>query len=91
MRQIIASGQAVTDVEASDLTRAAGAYMFSGLRLITGVCLDAFLKRFGTSVSEVYPQIADWMSEGLMERDRSHLRLTSRGILVANSIFVHFV
>ena len=90
MSRISDSGQAVTDAEESDLSRAAGEYMFSGLRLIDGICLDAVVTRFGKSASELYPQISGWVGEGLMETD-SRLRLTDRGILVANSIFVHSV
>ena len=50
--------------------------MFSGLRLIDGICLDAFVTRFGKSASELYPQISGWVSEGLMETDGNRLRLT---------------
>ena len=39
MSKISESGQAVIDAEESDLSRAAGEYMFSGLRLIDGICL----------------------------------------------------
>ena len=85
------SSQAATDLEESDLTRAMGEYMFSGLRLIDGICLDAFAIRFGKNAVERYPQISGWVSEGLMETDGNQLRLTPRGVLVANSIFVHFV
>ena len=48
--------------------------MFSGLRLIDGICLDAFVRRFGKSASELYPQISGWVSEGLMETDGNRLR-----------------
>ena len=51
--------------------------MFSGLRLIDGVCLDAFVTRFGKNAWELYPQISGWVSEGLMEIQGDHLRLTS--------------
>jgi oxygen-independent coproporphyrinogen III oxidase len=91
MNKISESGQAVTHAEEGDLTRAAGEHMFSGLRLIDGISLDAFVTRFGKSAPELYPQISGWVSEGLMETDGNRLRLTPRGILVANSIFVHFV
>ena len=91
MSKISESGQAISDVEESDLSRAAGEYMFSGLRLIDGICLDALVTRFGKRASELYPQISGWVGEGLMETDGNRLRLTPRGILVANSIFVHFV
>jgi oxygen-independent coproporphyrinogen-3 oxidase len=91
MNQVRERGQAVTDAEESDLARAAGEYMFSGLRLIDGICLDAFVRRFGKSALELYPKISAWVSEGLMETDGKRLRLTRGGILVANSIFVDFV
>jgi len=91
MSKISESGQAVTDAEESDLTRATGEYMFSGLRLTEGVSLRAFSTRFGNNMLELYPAISGWISEGLMERHGDRLRLTQRGLMVANSIFVHFV
>jgi putative oxygen-independent coproporphyrinogen III oxidase len=91
MSRISESGQAVTDTEESDLTRAAGEYMFSGLRLMEGISLKAFSALYGKNILELYPQISGWVSEGFIEIDGERLRLTPRGILVANSIFVHFV
>ena len=90
MNRIKTSEQAVTDAEESDLTRAAGEYMFSGLRLTGGVSLKTFYARFGKSAPDIYPQISSWVSEGLMEINGDGLRLTSRGLMVANSIFVYF-
>lgn len=91
MSKIQTPGQAVVEREQADLPKAAGEFMFSGLRLIDGIDLDAFSARFGKSALELYPQIWDWLSEGFMEQDGDRLRLTRRGLLVANSIFVHFV
>jgi oxygen-independent coproporphyrinogen-3 oxidase len=91
MKIIKETGQAVTDAEQSNLTRAAGEYMFSGLRLTAGVSLKAFAARFGKSMLELYPAISSWISEGLMEIQGEHLRLSRRGLLVANSIFIHFI
>ncbi|HET8917020.1 MAG TPA: radical SAM family heme chaperone HemW [Candidatus Binatia bacterium] len=91
MSKISESGQAVIDAEESDLSRAAGEYMFSGLRLMEGISLKAFSVRFGKNILALYPQISGWVSEGFMETEGEWLRLTHRGILVANSIFVHFV
>jgi oxygen-independent coproporphyrinogen III oxidase len=91
MNRIKESGQAVTDTEDSALTKAAGEYMFCGLRLTEGVSLNAFAARFGENIERLYPAIVDWVGEGLMELHGDHLRLTRRGLLVANSIFIHFV
>jgi putative oxygen-independent coproporphyrinogen III oxidase len=91
MSEIEASGNAVTEREETDLRKATGEFMFSGLRLIDGICLDSFAARFGKPAVELYPKILDWVSEGFMEMEGHRLRLTRRGLLVANSIFVHFV
>jgi oxygen-independent coproporphyrinogen III oxidase len=81
----------VTDKEESELARAAGEHMFSGLRLTEGISLRGFSARFGKNIRELYPEISGWVSEGLMEIKGDRLRLTRRGLLVANSIFIHFV
>jgi oxygen-independent coproporphyrinogen III oxidase len=91
MHRIQESGQAVTDTEESALTKSAGEYMFSGLRLTKGVSLRTFAARFGENIEQLYPGISGWVGEGLMEIQGDHLRLTRRGLLVANSIFIHFV
>jgi putative oxygen-independent coproporphyrinogen III oxidase len=91
MSKIEASGNSVTEREEASLEKAAGEFMFSGLRLMDGICLEAFGARFGKSAMELYPEISGWVSEGFMETDGDRLRLTQRGIMVANSIFVHFV
>jgi oxygen-independent coproporphyrinogen-3 oxidase len=91
MNRIKESGEAVTDTEESELSKAAGEYMFSGLRLTEGVSQRAFSARFGANIVQLYPGISGWVSEGLMEIKGDRLRLTRRGLLVANSIFIHFV
>ena len=91
MSKIEATGNAVSEREETDLQKAAGEFMFSGLRLIDGISLDAFAARFGKSPLELYPKIAGWVREGLMETDGDRLRLTRHGLLVANSIFVDFI
>ena len=83
--------QAVAETEQPDIRKAAGDFMFSGLRLTDGISLDAFAARFGQNPVTFYPQMRDWISEGYMEKNDDRLRLTRRGLMVANSIFVHFV
>ncbi|HEU4342576.1 MAG TPA: radical SAM family heme chaperone HemW [Candidatus Binatia bacterium] len=91
MSKIEASGNAVIEREEGDLRKTAGEFMFSGLRLIDGIALDAFFARFGKSPREFYPQISEWLSDGLMETDGARIWLTRRGLMVANSMFVDFV
>jgi oxygen-independent coproporphyrinogen III oxidase len=83
--------QAVVETEQADMKKAAGDFMFCGLRLMDGISVNAFVARFGQNPVELYPQISHWISEKFMEQNGDRLRFTRRGLTVANSIFVHFV
>ncbi|HWO42854.1 MAG TPA: radical SAM family heme chaperone HemW [Candidatus Eisenbacteria bacterium] len=91
MTALSTSGDAVAGREQSSLPQAAGEFMFSGLRLMAGIDLAAFTERFGKTVWELYPRVSTWVEEGFVESDDRRLRLTRRGLLVANSIFEYFV
>ncbi len=91
MEKISQEGKALVEMEQSDLTKAASEFMFLGLRMIQGISVDEFSTRFGKTPDAFYPQISDWLEDGLMELHDARLRLTRRGLLVANSIFVNFV
>ena len=77
--------------ENSDLTRAAAEFMFVGLRMTSGISVEEFSRRFGKNPADFYPAIRKWLKEGLMKENSEWLRLTRRGLAVANSIFVNFV
>ncbi len=83
--------QAVVESERTSLTKAAGEFMFLGLRMTRGISTETFSSRFGKHPGEFYPQIKEWMEQGWMEEREEHLRLTPRGLMVANSLFVNFV
>jgi len=91
MERIEQEGKAVVGEEESNIQQAAGEFMFLGLRMARGISLAEFSCRFRKTPEEFYPQIKDWVEVGLMEENRGRLRLTRRGILVSNSVFVHFV
>lgn len=91
MEQIRKEGSAVVASEQSDLAKSAAEFMFLGLRMTRGVSAREFSRRFGKKPADFYPQIRDWLDGGLMEEENERLRLTPRGLLVANSIFVNFV
>ena len=91
MEMVEREGQAVAGSEDVDLQKAAGEFMFLGLRMTQGISVNEFSRRFEKNPLEFYPQVSDWIEEGLLEEKGERLRLTHRGSLVANSIFVSFV
>jgi oxygen-independent coproporphyrinogen-3 oxidase len=82
---------AVVESETIDVEKAMGEFMFLGLRMMEGVSIPRFHARFGAMPVEKYPRIVDWIEGGLLEQSPSHLKLTRKGLLVANSIFVEFL
>ena len=71
-------------------------FMLLGLRLInSGVSIETFSARYGESLMEVfYYEIETLLKQDLVEwwgKDKTQLRLSKRGIMVANQVFMHFV
>jgi len=63
-----------------------------GLRLNEGLDVDEFRGRFERSLEEVYgPVLAETDSFGLVERENGRVRLTERGRLLANEVFVRLL
>lgn len=91
MAKVRHEGHAVIEREKINLRQSAAEFMFLGLRMVHGILPAEFSKRFGKRPDEVYPEINDWLEEGLMEQEDGWLRLTRRGFLIADSIFLHFV
>lgn len=66
--------------------------VFLGLRLLEGLELKRFTRRFGRSLTDVYRKELDWlMKENLVEIKDGLLRLTPRGLPVANRVFMEFL
>ena len=67
-----------------------GEHLFTGLRVIRGVSVQGFTRRFATRPENAFPNIADWLSEGLLVEDDQRLRFAPRGLL-ANELFVRLM
>ena len=91
MSGINESGIAITDRENIDRDKAASEFLFLGLRMIAGVSSEVFRSTFGRAPVEFYPKIETWREAGLMAEEKGNLRLTAKGLLLANSIFVELV
>ena len=63
--------------------------MILGLRLLDGVRTEDFRARFGVSVDDAFGRaLQRHESLGLIERTADRVRLTERGLLLANEVFV---
>jgi len=63
-----------------------------GLRLADGLSLQGFQERFGRCLRGVFPGvIEDLAASGLVSESGGSVRLTRRGLFVANAVFREFV
>lgn len=89
----LATGRAelrqVTSGETPDEATMRADMMITGLRLLEGVSLPGFAERFGVTVDKAFgPALQRHEGLGLLERTSERVRLTDRGLLLANEVFV---
>ncbi|TCO80057.1 radical SAM family heme chaperone HemW [Marinisporobacter balticus] len=66
--------------------------MFLGLRMIDGIEIERFTKRFSCSPLKLYRhEICKLKEEGLIHVDGKKIRLTRKGIDLSNQVFVDFL
>ena len=70
-----------------------GETMMLGLRLTReGVAEEAFAQRFGVSLSDVYGEVLrELVEQGLVTWELGRVRLTPRGCMVGNQVFLRFL
>ena len=62
------------------------------LRKREGISLEAYQDRFGEEIEVEFRSIVKkWMDLGLLERTATHLRLTPRGLFLANEVFIELM
>lgn len=83
-------GTAVASSERLDRRTAQGETCWLALRESRGLDLVGFERRFGETLPERFPHVADLEAEGLVCRQEGRLALTPRGLLVADSVFASF-
>jgi oxygen-independent coproporphyrinogen III oxidase len=83
----------VTNVEYIDEDTAMGETMMLGLRLLQdGVSAPSFARRHGVSLFDTFaPQLSHLTSIGMLEANEQRVRLTTRGVLLANSVCAEFL
>ncbi|GBD12802.1 Oxygen-independent coproporphyrinogen-III oxidase-like protein YqeR [bacterium HR24] len=78
--------------EVVDLDGAMSEFLIMGLRLSEGVSLEEFRRRFGRELLEAFAGPVTELSDlGLVEERDGRLRLTRRGLLLANEVFVRLL
>ena len=66
--------------------------MFLGLRMIEGLPLRRFLTRFKFGINNIYgKEIDELKKEGLVTMDSKALKLTLKGLFLANEVFKRFL
>lgn len=66
--------------------------VFMGLRLLDGLNLSEFRRRFKQDVLDIWPeQITKLCSQGLLKLTDGRLKLTDKGLPLANIVFMEFV
>ena len=69
-----------------------GEALFLGLRLTAGIDLEEFSARYGTRAEHYYKRpLKRLCKQGLVEISEGRLRLTRRGILLGNEVFMQFM
>lgn len=85
-------GPAVEESEVIDRSLEIAETMILGLRLIHGLRLDSFARRFKIDVMHVYGrQVGELTDLGLLEVTEEVLCLTPRGRLLGNEVFSRFL
>lgn len=66
--------------------------LFLGLRMLDGVDGGEFRREFGSTLEEAYPaEVPRLVGDGLLEQAGERLRLSRRGVILANQVFVKFL
>jgi len=82
----------IASVEQMTAARTMAETVVLGLRLVDGLPLEEFRRRFGQELMVVYgPQVEELETLGLLERVDGCLRLTTRGRLLGNEAFLRFL
>lgn len=63
-----------------------------GLRLLDGIDMNKFEKRFRVSLNDLYEkELDELLDQDLIELTGSNLKLSNKGLFLANEVFERFV
>jgi len=83
----MADGSAVRSDEVLDTARAAAEAVWLGLRRTSGISREDFAVRFGADIRSMFTSpLQPWLQTGHLELTRQQLRLTEKGLPLADAI-----
>jgi oxygen-independent coproporphyrinogen-3 oxidase len=92
VRRIGGGQQVATDVHRLTQDEQVGDALFMGLRLTAGVSIDTIRARYGVDVWQRWgTDLEPFLEDGCLHREGDRLRLTRRGMLLANEVMAVFV
>ncbi len=62
--------------------------LLMGLRLSEGIDRETYRRRFGKMPEELFPKLEKAFEAGLLEKRKGRLRLTEKGVMLANEVFI---
>lgn len=67
-------------------------FVFMGLRILSGISLNEFKKRFGVNIESIYKDVIEKnINRKLLVLENDTLRLTEQGIELSNSVMSDFI
>lgn len=89
----INSGEEVSEkITINTLEDSMEEFVFMGLRILTGISINEFQKRFGVNIESIYKDVIDKnINRKLLVLENDILRLTEQGIELSNSVMSDFI
>ena len=92
IREIKAKKNAIESRERLEPIHAMGETLMLGLRMLKGVSVDAFERRFQVSFQKVYGKVlAPLLNQELITYNQNRIALSRKGLLLANSVILKFM
>jgi oxygen-independent coproporphyrinogen III oxidase len=82
----------IEDVTINTLEDSMEEFVFMGLRMIEGINIKEFNRRFGVNIESIYKEVIDKnINKKLLVLDNDNLKLTEKGIELSNSVMSDFI
>ncbi len=90
MERALTNGDTSSGEETLTREQAMGEFMFLNLRQLSGFCPQAFAERFGVDLLTAFLHVNTLIADDLLTQEEGKIRLSARGLLLADSVFGSF-